>query len=735
MEIISGTSGNDTLSGISTDDTIQGLNGNDSLLGQQGNDLLEGGSGNDTLIGGAGNDILQGGLGNDSLTGGAGNDLFALEYFISSSLTKDTDIVTDFVQNQDKIDLTTIGISDFATLQILLGEDEFGTAQITTRLGLSDGDYFYRLKINGFRANQLLSSDFNFSTTITNSLTEGTNNNDDLFGGLGNDTLQGRNGNDRLFGEQGNDLLQGGLGNDTLYGGAGNDLFALEYFISSSLTKDTDIVTDFVRGQDKINLTTIGISDFTTLQILLGEDEFGTAQITTRLGLSDGDYFYRLKVNGFRANQLLSSDFNFSTTITNSLTEGTNNNDDLFGGLGNDTLQGRNGNDRLFGERGNDLLQGGLGNDSIYGGLGDDTVTYTGTRAEYSLTSNRGVFTITDSINNRDGIDTLYGIQKIIFSDQTITIAPIESNPTLSINDVNITEGNNGTKNIIFTVTRSGTPYNTINVNYATANGTATAGNDYIAKNGTLTFGINETSKTITVVINGDTIFEPNETFFVNLTNAINATISDAQGKGTITNDDTNTGLLLLGTINGDNLVGDNLGDTLRGYNGNDTLTGNAGNDNINGGNGNDRITGGNDNDILLGSNGNDTIIGGSGNDTLYGGNGNDSLTGGTGSDRFVIKNTDEIIDRITDFSITEGDKIVISASGFATDLPSNTILASNRFIVGSNATTTNHRFIYNNTNGDLFFDEDGTGLIQSVKITTLNTGLTLTNQSIFVES
>jgi serralysin len=41
-----------------------------------------------------------------------------------------------------------------------------------------------------------------------------------------------------------------------------------------------------------------------------------------------------------------------------------------------------------IGGAGNDILQGGLGNDSIYGGLGDDTVTYTGTRAEYSLTSN-----------------------------------------------------------------------------------------------------------------------------------------------------------------------------------------------------------------------------------------------------------------------------------------------------------------------------------------------------------
>ena len=73
---------------------------------------------------------------------------------------------------------------------------------------------------------------------------------------------------------------------------------------------------------------------------------------------------------------------------------------------------------------------------------------------------------------------------------------------------------------------------------YATANGTANAGSDYTATSGTLTFAPGQTSVTIKVAINGDRLDELNEAFFVNLSSAINATIADAQGVTTITDDD-----------------------------------------------------------------------------------------------------------------------------------------------------------------------------------------------------
>jgi serralysin len=310
--------------------------------------------------------------------------------------------------------------------------------------------------------------------------------------------------------------------------------------------------------------------------------------------------------------------------------------------------------------------------------------------------------------------------------------------PSLAINNVTITEGYSGTKNAVFTVTRTGTALQPITVNYATANGTtnpAIAGSDYVAKTGSLSFATNETSKTISVVINGDTTVEPNETFFVNLSNAVGATIADNQGLGTITNDDV-AGVVRIGTSIADTLTGGNGDDTIRGYNGNDSLSGGIGKDNINGGNGSDRLDGGTENDILLGGTGNDTILGGAGNDTLIGGAGIDSLSGGIGSDRFVFKYADEGIDRITDFSPVD-DTIVVSSSGFGGILTANTALTSAQFLIGSAATNTSQRFIYNNSTGSLLFDEDGTGLIPSVSIATLNTGLglTLTNADIFVES
>lgn len=80
-------------------------------------------------------------------------------------------------------------------------------------------------------------------------------------------------------------------------------------------------------------------------------------------------------------------------------------------------------------------------------------------------------------------------------------------------------------------------------MNYATANGTArTNDNDYVAKSGSISFAPGETTKSVTVVINGDKKKEKNEYFYVTLSSAINATISTAQATGSIWNDDGSRG-------------------------------------------------------------------------------------------------------------------------------------------------------------------------------------------------
>jgi hypothetical protein len=89
-----------------------------------------------------------------------------------------------------------------------------------------------------------------------------------------------------------------------------------------------------------------------------------------------------------------------------------------------------------------------------------------------------------------------------------------------------------------FTVRLSAPSTQAVTVSYSTANGTATAGSDYTAATGTLTFAPGETSKTIGVSVLGDTVVEADETFSVQLGSAAGATIARATAVGTIVNDD-----------------------------------------------------------------------------------------------------------------------------------------------------------------------------------------------------
>ncbi|HBC87923.1 MAG TPA: hypothetical protein DCZ94_13295 [Lentisphaeria bacterium] len=120
-----------------------------------------------------------------------------------------------------------------------------------------------------------------------------------------------------------------------------------------------------------------------------------------------------------------------------------------------------------------------------------------------------------------------------------LTITDDDAAPTLSINDVTITEGNTGTVNATFTVTQSAASGKTVTVSYATADVTAVQPADYTQVTATtLTFNPGDTSKSITVAVKGDALDEVNETFNVNLSSAGNATIADAAGVCTITDDD-----------------------------------------------------------------------------------------------------------------------------------------------------------------------------------------------------
>src|SRR5438876_875471 len=121
----------------------------------------------------------------------------------------------------------------------------------------------------------------------------------------------------------------------------------------------------------------------------------------------------------------------------------------------------------------------------------------------------------------------------------TGTILNDDSPPTLSINDVAAAEGNSGTTQFSFTASLSQPSGKPITFDYATADGTATvADNDYQSASGNALIPAGQGSAEIDVAVNGDTTVEPDENFFVNLSNLVNAGASKLQGQGTIVNDD-----------------------------------------------------------------------------------------------------------------------------------------------------------------------------------------------------
>ena len=116
-----------------------------------------------------------------------------------------------------------------------------------------------------------------------------------------------------------------------------------------------------------------------------------------------------------------------------------------------------------------------------------------------------------------------------------------DDGPGLGVDDVTVLEGDAGTVNATFTATLSAASAQVVTVDWAAQSGksdTATAGADYTAGSGTLTFSAGDTSKTFDVAVTGDTTVESDETFTVTLSNPSDATLSDATGTGTIVDDD-----------------------------------------------------------------------------------------------------------------------------------------------------------------------------------------------------
>jgi hypothetical protein len=115
---------------------------------------------------------------------------------------------------------------------------------------------------------------------------------------------------------------------------------------------------------------------------------------------------------------------------------------------------------------------------------------------------------------------------------------PAAGAPSLSIDDASVSEGQSGTRVASFAVRLSAAATSTVTVSLTTSNGTAQAGSDYVSATGSLSFAPGQTARSFDVVVNGDTLREPDETFLVTLSNPVNATLLDAQATGRILTDE-----------------------------------------------------------------------------------------------------------------------------------------------------------------------------------------------------
>ena len=150
--------------------------------------------------------------------------------------------------------------------------------------------------------------------------------------------------------------------------------------------------------------------------------------------------------------------------------------------------------------------------------------------------------TVADDTDEPNSTVTVEVLERAYYVPGTPSMASVEvqddDEPELSIGDASVDEGDTGSTTLDFTVTLSEAATETVTVDWATSDGTATAGTDYTAAMGTLTFNSGDSSKTVSVTVAGDNVDEPNETLTVTLSGESGATIEDGAATGTITDDD-----------------------------------------------------------------------------------------------------------------------------------------------------------------------------------------------------
>ena len=182
---------------------------------------------------------------------------------------------------------------------------------------------------------------------------------------------------------------------------------------------------------------------------------------------------------------------------------------------------------------------------------GSDFVSRSGTvRFGPGVTSRRiSVVVNSDVLNEADEnffVNLTGATNAVVVDGQGVgTITNDDPLPGLAINDVTVRETNTGSVNAVFTVRLSAPSGRPVSAEFVTSDNTATSPEDYVSTSGTVTFTPGVVTQTIAVAVNGDTVTETSESFFVVLLGATNATATDSFGIGNITNDDANPSITI----------------------------------------------------------------------------------------------------------------------------------------------------------------------------------------------
>jgi Ca2+-binding RTX toxin-like protein len=701
-----GGAGNDTLDGGIGSDTLVDTEGSDRLIGGPGFDFIsttrspftngtslyiDGGDDNDilsvrisnvsataTVLGGAGNDQIQlyGSIGS-AIDAGAGDDLVIMGDSFSSPGAQAMTVTLGLGADRLRYDFgrpATITVTDFQT------GDGGDRVEIPVALRISGWDGatnpfttgHFRLEQRGADAVLLRDADgpgsqaayadlivfrntsaasftafnlFDYAPTgvaPASSTITGTDTHDDLPGTVGGDSIVGRAGSDYITGRGGADTLDGGADDDGVFGGAGGD-------------------------------SLVGGSGNDDLQ---GDDDDATAGADTIVGGEGNDF-----IGGGAANDLLFGDAGVDWMV------GGKGDDLLRGGADADRLEGSEGADILEGGDGDDWLDGEVGIDTLSGGAGADTFTVIGfhtsfTQADLDVVTD---WSSADKLRFRTNVGSDIGGAYVEITAADLSAALTQANSLIAARTALFVAVQIGPDVMVFAnaaqyggqVTegfllkgRTLADISEANVHGAVAAPSpnappaGTTGNDNAALgDGADTYAAGAGADTVTGGAGDDRIAG----------DAGDDRVFAGPGADTITDSE---GSNYLRGDEGDDLITGGTGfDDINGNMGNDTASGGLGEDWVVGGKDNDSLSGGAAYDLVYGNLGNDTCEGGDGNDIIRGGQENDVVRGGAGDDYVSGDRGDDTmtgdagadifhsfgeagIDRVTDFSLAQGDRV-----------------------------------------------------------------------------